>query len=171
VSDLSNGMSEEVRAQLLRLKDLTRRTGVLAEPQMLQLRLWPRVVFKDVLDAELTVDIEHRILNYMVRVQKPPKGKDRDLRVEALCVWVAELLGDEWAIVIKTRQKKGGPGKLLVKCERAAPIPGADPAAPVADLAAYEFKDPITEFRRYKLRDQAAAVAEVAEPLPPIKEK
>ena len=163
------GMSEEVRAQLMRLKDLTRRTGVLSEPQMLQLRLWPRVVFKDVLDVELQVDIVQRTLHYLVRVQKPPKGKDRDTRTSALFGWVALLLGEEWAMDIKTRQKKGGPGKLLVRCERSAPIPGSTP--PEADLPEYEFKTPITQYRRYQLKDQSAAIEAVATPLPPIKER
>ena len=45
------GMTEDAKAQLLRAKDMTRRTGTLIEAQMLQLRLWPQVVFKDILDA------------------------------------------------------------------------------------------------------------------------
>jgi hypothetical protein len=161
-------MTEDAKSLLLRAKDMTRRTGTLVEAQMLQLRLWPQVVFKDVLDVTIDpLDIEGKTVNYMLRMSKPPKGKDLAKRAAALEDWLRSLLGDDWMLVIKTRQKKGGPGRLLHRGTRKAPLDN-EPAMPVADLKAYEFKTPVTDYRRYRLRDIAAASAEVAKPLPPI---
>jgi len=162
------GVTEDAKAQLLRAKDMTRRTGTLIEAQTLQLRLWPQVVFKEVLDVTIDpLDIDGKTVNYLLRVKTPPKGKDLAKRVAVLEDWLRSLLGDDWMLTIKVRQKKGGPGRLLHRGQRKAPLDN-EPAMPVADLKDYEFKTPVTDYRRYRLRDIAAASAEVAKPLPPI---
>lgn len=168
MSNQFEGMNEDAKAQLLRAKDMTRRTGTLIEAQLLQLRLWPRIAFDKVLDVSIDpLDIDGKTVNYMLRVTKPPKGKDLARRVEHLENWLRSLLGDDWMLVIKTRQKKGGPGRLLHRGERAAPLDN-EPAMPVADLKEYEFKTPLSDFKRYRLRDAAAAFGEASVSLPPI---
>lgn len=168
MSEQFDGMTEDAKAQLLRARDMTRRTGTLIEAQMLQLRLWPQVVFKDVLDVTIDpLDINGKTVNYLLRISKAPKGKDLAKRVGALEDWLRSLLGDDWALTIKVRQKKGGPGRLLHRGLRKAPVDN-EPAMPVADLKEYEFKTPVTDYKRYRLRDSAAAFEEASTPLPPI---
>ena len=162
------GVTEDAKAQLLRAKDMTRRTGTLVEAQTLQLRLWPQVVFKDVLDVTIDpLDVDGKTVNYLIRMSKPPKGKDLAKRVAALEDWLRSLLGDDWMLVVKTRQKKGGPGRLLHRGTRKAPLDN-EPARPVADLKEYEFKTPVTDFKRYRLRDMSAAFSEASVALPPL---
>lgn len=161
-----DGLPEDAKAQLLRARDLTRRTGTLIEAQVLQLRLWPRVAFT-VLDVTIDpLDIEGKMVNYMLRVKSYPKAKDAKKRSDIIATWVRTLLGDDWAINVKFRQKKGGPGKLLYKGERLEPVRG--PARPQADLPGYEFTDALTDFRRYRLRDPRAAFDAASAPPPAI---
>jgi len=168
VSDVFEGIPEDVKALLLRAKDQTRRTGILCEPQVLQLRLWPRVVFKDVLDVDIDpLDIEAKTVNYLLRVKVPPKGKDLAKRAEVLAGWIRSLLGDDWLFNLRVRQKKGGPGRSIYKGERKAPL-DEHRAAPTADLPGYEFQNALTSFKRYKLRDLPGAFAEASAPIPPI---
>lgn len=171
MSDAFEGVPEDVKSLLLRAKDQTRRTGILCEPQVLQLRLWPRVVFKDVLDVDIDpLDIEAKTVHYLLRVKTPPKGKDLVKRAEVLAGWIRSLLGDDWVYNLKVRQKKGGPGRLVYRGERLQSL-DAHTAHPKADLPAYEFRDALTTFKRYTLRDQASAYAEASAPLPPIEKK
>jgi hypothetical protein len=172
VTDFMEGLTEDAKAQLLRAKDLTRRTGTLIEAQVLQLRLWPQVAF-NVLDATIDpLDIEGKTVNYMLRVKTFPKTKDVEKRANVVADWVRTLLGDDWAINVRFRQKKGGPGKLMYRGERKRPVRGD--AKPQADLPGYEFTDAMTEFKRYRLRDQQAAFEAASAkpaPIPPPKEK
>jgi hypothetical protein len=161
VTDLFEGVTEDSKAQLIRARDMTRRTGTLIEAQVLQLRLWPQVVFKTVLDVTIEpLDIEQKTVNYLLRVKKMERGRDLEKRIAVLEEWLRTLLGDDWMLHIKVRLKKGGPGRLLHHGQRKAPLEG--PCQPVADLKAYEFKDAMTSFRRYKLRDPQAALEAVA---------
>lgn len=169
--DLFEGTPENVKQMLLRAKDQTRRTGVLVEAQVLQLRLWPRVVFKDVLDVIIDpLDIEGKTVNYVLRVKTPPKGKDLEKRIQVLEQSIHWLLGDDWGFVIKTRQKKGGPGKLLHRGSHAERREDYI-AQPKADLPAYEFQDAMTTFKRYRIRNEKEASEAAAQPLPSMEKK
>lgn len=169
MTDLFEGVPEDTKAQLLRACDMTRRTGTLIEAQMLQLRLWPQVVFKTVLDVTIEpLDIEQKTVNYLLRVKKMERGKDLEKRITVLEEWLRTLLGDDWQLHIKIRQKKGGPGRLIHHGQRKSPMTG--PSQPQADIKAYEFKDAMTSFRRYKLSDPVAAY-EAASASSQIKEK
>jgi hypothetical protein len=84
--------------------------------------------------------------------------------------WLHSLLGEDWTFNVKVRQKKGGPGKLVYRGARAKPLDEYR-AAPTADLPGYEFRDPVTDFKRYRLRDQVGAYAEASAPLPPLKKE
>lgn len=165
--DLFEGTPENAKQMLLRAKDQTRRTGMLVEAQVLQLRLWPRVVFKDVLDVTIDpLDIESKTVHYLLRVKKPLQGKDLAKRFSILDQALHWLLGDDWGYVVKTRQKKGGPGKTV---HRSAPGEAeVYKASPQADLPTYEFKDALTSFRRYRLRDEKGASEAAAQSLPLI---
>lgn len=164
------GMPEDTKAQLLRLKDLTRRTGVVAETQVLQLKLWPYMLFNIVgNDAEAKLDPYEKHVSWDLRLKgKPPAGKDLKARGETLESWLRTLLGDEWLLDIRVRQKKGGTSKTLYKGARLQPVKG--PAEPKADLPGYEFKDVMATYKRYNSLDEKLA-SEAIEDLPPIEVK
>ena len=168
MSEFLEGMDEDIKAQLLRLKDLTRRTAIIYVEQELQLKLWPHMLF-DAVDAEAVADIPDRAIHYVVRVKgKPPVGKSLKERGEALEGWVRTLLGDDWFVDVKVRQKKGGTAKMLYRGVRQKPITRSDPAR--ADLPGYEFKTALEKFRRYASLDPVKA-AEAVVDLPPFDTK
>jgi hypothetical protein len=75
---------------------------------VLQLRLWPQVVFKDVLDVTIDpLDIEQKTLYYMLRVKTVPRGKDLLKRASIMEGWVRSLLGDDWVFNIKGATEEG----------------------------------------------------------------
>lgn len=164
--DILAGVPENLRQHLLLAKAQTQRTGMLVDGQVYQLRLWPRVVLDDVVDLVIDpLDVEGKVVHYLLRIKKVPRGEDLAKRMVYLEKAVHWLLGDEWVIVVKTRQKKGGPGKLLYRGRRTAE---ADASKPTADLEAYEYQNPLINFRRYKLSDPVGAAEAASQPLPPI---
>jgi hypothetical protein len=86
---------------LMQLKDLTKRTGILYEAQVANLKLWPYVLF-DIVEHAILPDDHNRILTFNLTFDKKAKiPKDRKKRCEALEAWVWELLGKEWVTKIR----------------------------------------------------------------------
>jgi hypothetical protein len=155
---------EDVKAQLLRLKDFTRRTGVLQEAQVIQLKHWPYVLFP-LEEHECHVDADDRALTYLLLKKGKklaPTRKDR-ASAKRLEAWVWSLLGDEWKtfvnILVPASAAKGKKGKkmtvkLIHNGERKVPF---EPPPP-----------PGADFKRYGLTDKEAASDSAAEPLEPL---
>jgi hypothetical protein len=154
-------LKEDLKAQLLRLKDLTRRTGILQEAQVVQLEHWPYVLW-DISEHETGVDSDQRAITFVLALKKKPTTADKKAakRLEA---WVWSLLGDEWMTkVFASSGKAKGLKKLVVKplYQGERKVPFEPPPPPGAD------------FKRYGLADQKAAFEVASEALPPIvKEK
>jgi hypothetical protein len=93
------------------LKDLTQRTGIIHELQMIQLKHWPYVVF-DITDNLILPDDHKRVLSFDVTFAKKKKSKkaEKDLplkdRAKILEGWVWEILGKEWKVKVRNRVTK-----------------------------------------------------------------
>ena len=165
MSEFLEGLDEDVKAQLLRLKDLTRRTAIIYAEQELQLKLWPHMLF-EATDTEAVVDIENKSVHYVCRIKgKPYTGKKLVERVAAMEGWLRTLLGDDWTVDMKYRQKKGGTPKPLFRGQRLKPLTEHEPAK--TDNKNYEFKTALEKFRRYASLDPAKATEAIVD-LPPF---
>lgn len=85
------------------LRELTRKTGALYEPQVIQLRLWP-LVFLDASEAEAEFIYDTRQITFKVKIKKKPvKFKER---LEFLDKAVKQLLGDEYSVLVYRGNKE-----------------------------------------------------------------
>lgn len=104
----SNATDATVHEQLLLLRDMTERTGVLHEAQKLQLSIWPRVAIAHCQVSEVEPKIEHdadgRATSKTLIVRawtRGPAPKNLDQCVRLLKTWIAELLGKGWEIKVE----------------------------------------------------------------------
>lgn len=84
--------------QLMALKALTRTTGVLHEGQILQLKIWPFLLYSQKeISYELRVDLDRKVVEYLLQFKGkvPVKIKDRVASLENDLHW---LLGSEWLL-------------------------------------------------------------------------
>jgi hypothetical protein len=92
-------------SQLAMLRQLTKRTGVVHEAQVMHLRLWPFSVDPELTRAVAKVDLDKRVVNY--EWEDPDKREgwrpDRQYltRVDRLLESVRFLLGEGWELTIK----------------------------------------------------------------------
>jgi hypothetical protein len=100
--NLANATQEE---QLLLLRDMTARMGVLHEAQILQLKMWPLFLFDNLKKCEEHVNIENRVIEYHFLQTKGKYPKDKEARLNALMDWTKWLLGHDWMIRVKERGK------------------------------------------------------------------
>jgi len=59
----------EFGEQLMLLRGMTERTDILHEAQILQLRMWPIVLFDHARKAEIQVNFEKKEIDFRVRVK------------------------------------------------------------------------------------------------------
>lgn len=104
-------MSEMAQAstqqQLQMLKEQTRLTGALHEAQVLQLKMWPLVVFQNAISSEFTWDPDKKVVAFKLDLPTSgPIGKPEwwQERTDGLNGWVQTLLGDEWCITVLVSQ-------------------------------------------------------------------
>lgn len=98
---MAEGMNDQLRLDLLRLRDLAERTGVKHELQCMQLNMWGFVVWPSSQAHVVEWDYPKREVRYQFRGRIAKLPKDFDERKEALNAWVKELLGDKYVLVIK----------------------------------------------------------------------
>lgn len=91
--------------QLLLLRDLTQRMGVIHDAQQLQLKMWPIVLFTHGQKFEEHVNVEEKEVDFIILQTKGKKPTDLDERFKALNDWTKWLLGDDWLIRVKLRDK------------------------------------------------------------------
>lgn len=97
MSDLS------VQEQLLALKMMTAKTGVLHDAQVTQLKLWPWVVFGEKMTSyEIGVkpESDKKYLEYRITGADGVKALP-SVGCTNLKAWVRQLLGQDWTVVIK----------------------------------------------------------------------
>jgi hypothetical protein len=160
--ELPDGLDEGVKASLARLRHLTKMTGAIHDAQLLQLKVWPRVLFPC---DQHTVqhDGEQRVLIVTMRLSEAlPEGDALKQRIKAFERWCWALLGPEWSIRLRARAKKGGKAKEIHHGRRKAPLPKEVTPEKVLGMEA------VAEFRRYRKPNQAAAAQAVAEELEPL---
>jgi hypothetical protein len=118
-------MDKEAEAQepldrkALRLRDLTERTGALHEEQLLQLKLWPMVVFdRDPETSQAEVDQEKMMISFSINWKPRFLGRLRltqhqrlKMRMSAdrLMTWTQNLLGPSWSVSVFLQE-----GELLI---------------------------------------------------------
>lgn len=100
-----NLVDPSLEQQLLMLRDLTARTGALHEAQVLQLKWWPLTLFTHSKKCEAQVNVEGKEVTYVIVQTKGKPPKDIKKRYEALNEWTKWLLGNEWVVRIKLREK------------------------------------------------------------------
>jgi hypothetical protein len=100
--NLASASQEE---QLLLLRDMTARMGVLHEAQILQLKMWPLVLFDNIKKCEEHVNIEGKVLEFHILQTKGKYPADKDKRFDVLIDWSKWLLGHDWLVRIKERGK------------------------------------------------------------------
>lgn len=103
--------------QLLLLRDLTARMGVMHEAQQLQLKMWPIVLFTHGQKFEEKVNIQDKEVDFIILQTKGKQPADMEKRFTALNDWTKWLLGDDWLIRVKLRDKLiyRGPRKVALR--------------------------------------------------------
>lgn len=91
--------------QLILLREWTAKMGVLHDAQVLQIKMWPLTLFTHAKKCEEQVNIEGKELNYVIVQTKGAAPKDIKKRYEALIDWTKWLLGKDWTVRIKLRDK------------------------------------------------------------------
>lgn len=95
----------ETEEQLMLLKDLTERTGILHEAQILQLKMYPLVIFQNAKEVRLELDIEKKELHFVSKF-KIGNPKDFKVKCEQLESYVKWLLGTNWIVRVKDTKDK-----------------------------------------------------------------
>jgi len=90
---------DKLSPELLSLRDLTRRTGILHDAQVTNLKYWPYVLF-EISDNQILPDDLRRVLIFNLRFtkKKPKNVKDLSRTLEKWC-WA--ILGEEYQIRVR----------------------------------------------------------------------
>jgi hypothetical protein len=117
---------------------------------LLQLHLWPQLVFDPIKgdDGKYLVEVrvieaEH-VVEFNLTLESMPVGEDLAKRAGALVEWVQQLLGEDWAVNIYNRKTKKSQYKIIHKGARRKPIEAQPPT-----LADAPFPEAVQNFRRY----------------------
>lgn len=88
------------------LREMTRTTGILHEAQVLQLKYWPLLAATHAKTAVPQVDVTKKICDFQIRLNKDIKPPaDYDARLQKLDEAVKWLLGGDWTVRIKIKNK------------------------------------------------------------------
>lgn len=101
-------MSQDIQTQLMQLRDLTARTGVLQEGQALQLRMWILVASGEDFFEDYEIDYNYPSKVVVFKLRKPDMKKapkDLDKRYDVLTENVRWLLGEDHTIKVKAARK------------------------------------------------------------------
>ncbi len=90
--------------QLMLLRNLTKTTGLLHDAQLLQLKMWSLVFSSHVSSCEMHIDQEKQQIDFHLKT-KGRTPADFQERCGHLVEWVQKLLGGEWLVRIKIREK------------------------------------------------------------------
>jgi len=94
----------EFSEQLLLLRAMTERTGVLHEAQILQLKMYPIAMITSSKSAEIKIDIEGKSVDFQLKLDKK-KNPDLEKQCEMVSDAVKWLLGPEWLVRLRVREK------------------------------------------------------------------
>jgi hypothetical protein len=99
----------DLTEQLLSLRALTRITGALHEAQILQLKLWPFVLYPKI-KYELRINQDTKTIEYLMQI----KGKVEH-KFEEFEEGVQWLLGPEWLLKVSVNGKSAFKGTRRIK--------------------------------------------------------
>lgn len=97
---MSDLFQPSTKQQIQMLREMTRLTGGLHEAQVLQLKMWPMVLFTGLISHEFTWDETLKEVSFVLTGKRPPL-KVVQAAVEVLNSWVQELLGESWIVRVK----------------------------------------------------------------------
>lgn len=92
-----NVAHKETQEQFAQLRDMTRRSGVLHDAQVTQLKLWPRVIIPGCLKSEAAVSTQDGTVTFRLSIRgRQAKGFAEG--VKRVADGVQWLLGDEYSV-------------------------------------------------------------------------
>lgn len=91
--------------QLLLLRDVTARTGILHEAQILQLKYYP-LITTHAINSEIKFDFEGSKIIFNLTQTKGIKPKDFEKRLTILSRYTKQLLGEEYRVIVYLKGKK-----------------------------------------------------------------
>lgn len=100
-----NIVDPSAEEQLILLRNITATMGVLHEAQVLQLKWWPLTLFTHARKCEERINIERKEIDFVILQTKGQPPKDIKKRYEAIVEWTKWLLGSEWTVRIRLRDK------------------------------------------------------------------
>lgn len=101
--ELTRGPSKE--QQLLQLRDLTSRLGVLHDAQVLQIKMWFLLSVEHCQSYTLEVDLDNSEIQYTITKTQGAIKKDFEFRSQMLAYSIKWLLGNDWIVRIKHGKK------------------------------------------------------------------
>lgn len=105
---------------IVRLRDVFRRTGMLHDLQLFNLKYWPLVAFPMAKKAKAVVNFEERDISFELDVPWYKRTPDARARAKGLNESVQFLLGPDFRILVAVN------GKAIFTGERAAPVVTGD---------------------------------------------
>jgi len=116
---MSESSVDTVAAQVIQMRDMFRRTGVLYEVQMKNLTIWPYLAFPGVAKVEGGVDIKKRRVLYELKLEKRKKlPSHMKARAQGLLESIHFLLGRDFELKVKHRGAVIFHGKRLEPVKR-----------------------------------------------------
>jgi hypothetical protein len=100
---ISQMTDAQIKAQLGQLKALTVRTGIVHEAQVLQLQMWPMVVFPHAMTATADINTENRSVFFKIHTSLSAlrNSKSHVKAVGFLTEWIRNILWDDTAVNIQ----------------------------------------------------------------------
>ena len=102
---MDSSIKDPTWEKLLLLRDLTKRTGILHEVQVEQLKMWPLIAFEHATNSEFTWDNTTKNVCFSIKTEGASPKKMNE-RFNWLDQAVKALLGPEWAIKVKINGKE-----------------------------------------------------------------
>lgn len=94
----------EFTEQLLLLRSMTERTGILHEAQILQLKMYPIAMIETSKSAEIKINVEGKTVDFHLKMDKS-KNPELEKQCERVSEAVKWLLGPDWLVRLKVRDK------------------------------------------------------------------
>ena len=110
-------LTPEAEEQIMALRDMTRRTGVLHEIQALNLSNWAKLAIPQMDYKKFTIEFPNTTVEFAFKGDPAHEPKNMAARYRALLVAVQWLLGADWRVRVKHGAKivfKGDPAKKVV---------------------------------------------------------
>lgn len=105
--------------QLMTLREMTSKTGLLHDAQVFQLKMYP-LALTNATKAEVHYDYDKKSVIFIITETKGRVPKEINKRLSLISDWTQTLLGEEYSVKIKAGKKvlygrsgnrKGSPGK------------------------------------------------------------